>query len=87
MGGEPMVRTDLNIVTWFVALCISAELLGHGIDDEGLMDKNSGIAFCFFDRLFGTLSAREPSFNCGGYLVAQKRFRSTISGGAGELQR
>ena len=71
---------------WFVSARNLHEIHHQVINDEGLMDRNFGIAFFFFDRLFGTLSAGEPRFNYDGYLVAQKRFRSTISGGAGEPQ-
>lgn len=69
---------------WFVAARRLHEVHHQVINDKGLMDKNFGIALFFFDRLFGTLSAGEPAFNYDGYLVAQKRFRSTISGDASE---
>lgn len=65
---------------WFISARHLHEIHHQVINDKGLMDKNFGIAFFFFDRLFGTLSAGEPSFNYDGYLVAQKRFRSTIAG-------
>jgi hypothetical protein len=38
------------------------------------MDKNFGIAFFFFDRLFGTLACDAPAFNRRGYASALGRF-------------
>jgi hypothetical protein len=38
------------------------------------MDKNFGIAFFFFDRLFGTLARAVPVFNQRGYDSALWRF-------------
>ena len=64
---------------WFVSARNLHEIHHQVIDDEGLMDRNFGIGFFFFDRLFGTLCGGEPSFNYDGYLAAQKRFRSILS--------
>ena len=41
---------------------------------DGFMDKNFGIAFFFFDRLFGTLASDPPVFNRHGYAAALRRF-------------
>jgi sterol desaturase/sphingolipid hydroxylase (fatty acid hydroxylase superfamily) len=38
------------------------------------MDKNFGIGFFAFDRLFGTLSLQQPPFNHRGYAVAREKF-------------
>ena len=44
------------------------------VNDEGLMDKNFGIGFAFFDWLFGTMASVQPPFNHGGLEAATKRF-------------
>jgi sterol desaturase/sphingolipid hydroxylase (fatty acid hydroxylase superfamily) len=45
------------------------------LNDGGLMDRNFGIGFFLFDRLFGTLSPQQESFNQYGYAAAKERFR------------
>ena len=45
------------------------------LNDGGLMDRNFGIGFFLFDRLFGTLSPQQVSFNQHGYAAARDRFR------------
>jgi sterol desaturase/sphingolipid hydroxylase (fatty acid hydroxylase superfamily) len=40
-----------------------------------LMNKNFGIGFYLFDRLFGTLCCEQGPFNHRGYAQARKRFR------------
>ena len=45
------------------------------LNDGGLMDKNFGIGFFLFDRLFDTLSPEQSSFNHHGYAAARERFR------------
>jgi hypothetical protein len=45
------------------------------LNDRGLMDKNFGIGFFLFDRLFGTLSREQSPFNHRGYVVARERFK------------
>jgi len=39
------------------------------------MDKNFGIGFFLFDRLFGTLSSEHSPFNHRGYAAARERFK------------
>ena len=41
------------------------------MNDEGFMDKNFGIGFFAFDRLFGTLTRDFSGFNRKGYAAAQ----------------
>jgi len=48
------------------------------VNDEGLMDKNFGIGFFLFDRLFGTFSRTAAAFNHNGYRAARERFRSLL---------
>lgn len=45
------------------------------LNDRGLMDKNFGIGFFLFDRLFGTFSPEQPPFNHRGYEVPKKKFK------------
>src|SRR5260370_41667531 len=59
---------------WFVSARSRHEIHHHAINDQGLMDRNFGIGFFFFDRLFGTLCSVEPAFNDTGYKMAQARF-------------
>jgi len=63
---------------WFVSARSRHEIHHHAINDQGLMDRNFGIGFFFFDRLFGTLCSVEPAFNDTGYKMAQARFSSMI---------
>lgn len=64
---------------WFV-LCREAHDLHHwALNDEGFMDKNFGVAFFWFDRLFGTLANEWPDFNRQGYLNALLRFSDVLS--------
>jgi sterol desaturase/sphingolipid hydroxylase (fatty acid hydroxylase superfamily) len=39
------------------------------------MDKNFGIGFFLFDRLFGTFSPEQSPFNHRGYAAARERFK------------
>jgi sterol desaturase/sphingolipid hydroxylase (fatty acid hydroxylase superfamily) len=48
------------------------------VNDKGLMDKNFGIAFYLFDRLFGTLADDWPAFNRRGYASALERFGTLV---------
>lgn len=50
------------------------------LNDEGFMDKNFGIAFYFFDRVFGTLADDWPVFNRRGYDRALQRFGDLLRG-------
>jgi sterol desaturase/sphingolipid hydroxylase (fatty acid hydroxylase superfamily) len=49
------------------------------VSDEGLMNRNFGIGFFFFDRLFGTFSKAETVFNHQGYRSARKKFKSVVN--------
>jgi hypothetical protein len=59
---------------WFVAARNAHDIHHRALNDEGFMDKNFGIAFFFFDRLFGTLASDPPTFNQRGYASALGRF-------------
>ncbi|HET6181031.1 MAG TPA: sterol desaturase family protein [Candidatus Sulfotelmatobacter sp.] len=45
------------------------------LNDRGLMDKNFGIGFFLFDRVFGTLSPEQSRFNHRGHAAARERFK------------
>jgi len=63
---------------WFVSAREAHDIHHWALNDEGLMDKNFGIAFFLFDRLFGTWTSRWPSFNRRGYANARHRFRDIL---------
>jgi len=48
------------------------------LNNQGLMDKNFGIGFAFFDWLFGTMAPVQPPFNHAGLAAAQQRFDFAI---------
>jgi sterol desaturase/sphingolipid hydroxylase (fatty acid hydroxylase superfamily) len=48
------------------------------LNDSGLMDRNFGIGFAFFDWLFGTMTLVEPPFNNAGLVAANKRFQLVL---------
>jgi len=59
---------------WFIDARDSHDIHHWALNDDGFMDKNFGIAFFFFDRLFGTLAKEHPAFNQRGYHRALRRF-------------
>lgn len=63
---------------WFISARQRHDAHHFLVNDQGLMDKNFGIGFFFFDRLFGTLSKGENAFNSDGYRAARKRFKSIL---------
>lgn len=64
---------------WFISArqCHDAHHLL--VNDRGLMDKNFGIGFFVFDRLFGTFSHGGTGFNQRGYEAAKKKFKTVLS--------
>jgi sterol desaturase/sphingolipid hydroxylase (fatty acid hydroxylase superfamily) len=63
---------------WFVSAREAHDIHHWALNDQGLMDKNFGIAFFFFDRVFGTWTARWPTFNRRGYTKALHRFSNVL---------
>jgi sterol desaturase/sphingolipid hydroxylase (fatty acid hydroxylase superfamily) len=63
---------------WFVAARLAHDIHHRALNDEGFMDKNFGIGFFLFDRLFGTLSNGRPVFNQYGYAKALRRFDEVL---------
>jgi len=70
MGRAPLLSR------WFLQARRLHDIHHHVLNNAGLMDKNFGIAFFVFDRLFGTLAHETSPFNRRGYAVAQERFRN-----------
>jgi sterol desaturase/sphingolipid hydroxylase (fatty acid hydroxylase superfamily) len=65
---------------WFVGARRRHELHHCSIADDGLMNKNFGIGFFLFDRLFGTFSETATPFNHNGYQAARERFKAMLGG-------
>ena len=65
---------------WFLAARRRHDVHHCVLNDNGLMDKNFGIACFFFDRIFGTLSDGAAVFNAKGYRTARERFQSVLGG-------
>lgn len=63
---------------WFASARKRHEIHHRAIDRDGLMNKNFGIGFFVFDRLFGTFFEGNTTFNQSGYQAAQKRFQSVL---------
>jgi sterol desaturase/sphingolipid hydroxylase (fatty acid hydroxylase superfamily) len=61
---------------WFLAARRFHDIHHRELNDSGLMNKNFGIGFYFFDRLFGTFSAKPKPFNHHGYAVASEKFKN-----------
>ena len=73
LAGFWMERHPL-LKRWFVGARDAHDIHHWSLNDDGFMDKNFGIAFFFFDRLFGTLARDAPAFNRRGYASALWRF-------------
>jgi sterol desaturase/sphingolipid hydroxylase (fatty acid hydroxylase superfamily) len=60
---------------WFLSARRLHDIHHRVLNDSGLMDKNFGIGFFAFDRLFGTLKLEQPPFNRRGYALAREKFK------------
>jgi sterol desaturase/sphingolipid hydroxylase (fatty acid hydroxylase superfamily) len=69
------MERNLVFKGWFRRARLLHDIHHRMLSDGGLMDKNFGIGFFLFDRLFGTLSMVQSSFNHHGYAAARERFR------------
>jgi sterol desaturase/sphingolipid hydroxylase (fatty acid hydroxylase superfamily) len=63
---------------WFLSAREAHDIHHWALNDRGFMDKNFGIAFFLFDRVFGTWAAHWPSFNRRGYKNALHRFADVL---------
>jgi sterol desaturase/sphingolipid hydroxylase (fatty acid hydroxylase superfamily) len=66
---------------WFLGAREAHDIHHWALNDRGFMDKNFGIAFFLFDRVFGTWTAHWPSFNRRGYKNALRRFADVLDKG------
>jgi hypothetical protein len=71
-----MTETPL-LKTWFVTARRLHDIHHRSLNDQGRLDRNFGIGFFFFDRLFRTISKRHHPFNCTGYRIARLRYNLT----------
>ncbi|HWX91979.1 MAG TPA: sterol desaturase family protein [Terriglobales bacterium] len=70
---------------WFVGARRSHDIHHWALNDQGLMDKNFGIGFFFFDRLFGTHTREWRGFNQRGYGAALRRFGDLVGTDEGPI--
>lgn len=63
---------------WFVVARRRHDIHHCSINDKGLMNRNFGIGFFAFDRMFGTFADRGSAFNHAGYAAARRRFQSLL---------
>jgi sterol desaturase/sphingolipid hydroxylase (fatty acid hydroxylase superfamily) len=68
MERAPIVRL------WFCWARNLHDIHHRAVTDHGLLDKNFGIGFAFFDWLFGTMASVQPPFNHAGLEAAKERF-------------
>lgn len=61
--------------SWFRGARRLHDIHHRSINESGRMDKNFGIGFYFFDRLFQTFAKRHCPFNWHGYRKAVERSR------------
>jgi sterol desaturase/sphingolipid hydroxylase (fatty acid hydroxylase superfamily) len=73
-----MARTPL-VRRWFLNARKLHDIHHWSLSDDGTMDRNFGIGFFVFDRLFGTRRDRWQVFNQAGYVRAQERFADLLS--------
>jgi sterol desaturase/sphingolipid hydroxylase (fatty acid hydroxylase superfamily) len=69
-----MERTPL-LKIWFTQARRLHDIHHRSLDDSGRMDRNFGIGFFFFDRIFGTLAKRHCALNWRGYRTAIRRHK------------
>lgn len=60
---------------WFRKARRLHDIHHRSLDADGRMDKNFGIGFFFFDRIFRTFAKRHCPFNWHGYRAAVRRYR------------
>jgi sterol desaturase/sphingolipid hydroxylase (fatty acid hydroxylase superfamily) len=71
-----MMETPL-LKAWFVTARRLHDIHHRSLNDQGRLDRNFGIGFFFFDRLFRTISQHHRTFNCTGYRIARLRYKLT----------
>lgn len=68
-----MERAPL-LKNWFLRSRRLHDIHHHSLNIHGRMDRNFGIGFFLFDRLFGTLAKRHGPLNWHGYHAALRRY-------------
>jgi len=74
LQGFWMERTPF-VKTWFLHARRLHDIHHHALNDDGQMNRNFGIGFFWFDRLFGTFKDRHSPVNQHGYRAALRRYR------------
>jgi sterol desaturase/sphingolipid hydroxylase (fatty acid hydroxylase superfamily) len=72
LTGFWMERAPL-LGSWFVRARRLHDIHHRTLNDDGKMDRNFGIGFFVFDRIFGTMKKRHSALNCKGYREALRR--------------
>ncbi len=81
LRGFWMERNRL-LKSWFVAARRLHDIHHLSLNDRGRMDRNFGIGFFLFDRVFGTLRTRLQAINYRGLEAARQRYE--CGNGAGD---
>ncbi len=63
---------------WFLQARRMHDIHHRSMDNSGRMDRNFGIGFFFFDRIFRTLAKGHRPFNWNGYRAALQRHRERV---------
>lgn len=74
------LESNRTLKRWFLSARTRHDIHHQVMNEQGLMDRNFGIGFFLFDRVFGTFSEDAPVFNAGGYRAARERFKSVLDG-------
>ncbi len=67
---------------WFLDARRRHDVHHMDLSDAGRMNKNYGICFFGFDRLFGSFQDQHKRFNRAGLEAAERRYAAVITGGA-----
>lgn len=73
-----------GIRRWFLNARRMHDIHHWALSADGRLDRNFGIGFYVFDRLFGTRAERWEEFNQAGYHRAQERYAEVIAYARGE---
>ena len=75
---HPILKIKI-IKKWYLKARKMHDIHHHYVNEEGLMNRNYGIAFFLFDRVFGTyLPKLRGKFNKDGAAIAKKRLNKYI---------
>lgn len=68
------MEDDPRLGRWFLGARRRHDIHHMNLTDSGLMTKNFGICFFWFDRLFGSLADEFGKFNHAGHAAAARRY-------------